>query len=202
MHQRQRRLDRRVLRRGHDAARRPAPRRAARRTAAGTARSRTARRVSSFGTTINVLEGLLEHERAIGGSAGVAEARRRGEEYMLERRLLRRKSTGEVIDPTWLAVRVPDLVALRRPARARLPTRRRGSRRTSACSEAIEQVAQASARRDGRWLLDSRSTRAQCPLRDGPRSRPARAAGSPSARCACFAGPNSRTHPSSAPKLA
>jgi hypothetical protein len=57
--------------------------------------------VSSFGTTINVLEGLLEHERATGGSDAVREARRRGEEYMLERRLFRRKSTGEVIDPTW-----------------------------------------------------------------------------------------------------
>jgi hypothetical protein len=63
--------------------------------------------VSSFGTTINVLEGLLEHERAIGGSAGVGEARRRGEEYMLERRLFRRKSTGEVIDPTWLEFSFP-----------------------------------------------------------------------------------------------
>ncbi len=63
--------------------------------------------VSSFGTTINVLEGLLEHERAIGGSAVVAEARRRGEAYMLERRLLRRKSTGEVIDPSWLRFSFP-----------------------------------------------------------------------------------------------
>ena len=63
--------------------------------------------VSSFGTTINVLEGLLEHERAIGGSAGVREARRRGEAYMLERRLFRRKSTGEVIDPDWLQFSFP-----------------------------------------------------------------------------------------------
>jgi hypothetical protein len=63
--------------------------------------------VSSFGTTINVVEGLLEHERAIGGSAVVAEARRRGEEYMLERRLFRRKSTGEVIDPSWLQFSFP-----------------------------------------------------------------------------------------------
>ena len=63
--------------------------------------------VSSFGTTINVLEGLLEHERAIGGSAEVGEARRRGEEYMLERRLFRRKSTGEVIDPDWLRFSFP-----------------------------------------------------------------------------------------------
>jgi hypothetical protein len=63
--------------------------------------------VSSFGTTINVLEGLLEHERAIGGSAVMAEARRRGEEYMLDRRLFRRKSTGEVIDPSWLQFSFP-----------------------------------------------------------------------------------------------
>jgi hypothetical protein len=63
--------------------------------------------VSSFGTTINVLEGLLEHERAVGGSSVVAAARRRGEEYMLERRLFRRKSTGEVIDPSWLQFSFP-----------------------------------------------------------------------------------------------
>jgi hypothetical protein len=63
--------------------------------------------VSSFGTTINVLEGLLEHERATGGSAEVRAARRRGEEYMLERRLFRRKSTGEVIDPSWLQFSFP-----------------------------------------------------------------------------------------------
>lgn len=63
--------------------------------------------VSSFGTTINVLEGLLEHERAIGGSDEVASARRRGEEYMLDRRLFRRKSTGEVIDETWLQFSFP-----------------------------------------------------------------------------------------------
>ena len=81
--------------------------------------------VSSFGTTINVLEGLLAHERAIGGSATVAEARQRGEAYMLERRLFRRKSTGEVDRPGLPRVLVPDVVALRRPARARLPARRR-----------------------------------------------------------------------------
>ncbi len=63
--------------------------------------------VSSFGTTINVLEGLLEHERATGGSARVRAARRRGEEYLLQRRLFRRKTTGEVIDPTWLQFSFP-----------------------------------------------------------------------------------------------
>jgi hypothetical protein len=63
--------------------------------------------VSSFGTTINVVEGLLEYERGTGGSAMVGEARRRGEEYMLERRLFRRKTTGEVIDTSWLQFSFP-----------------------------------------------------------------------------------------------
>jgi len=41
---------------------------------------------SSFDTTIRVLEGLLAHERASGGSADSIAARRRGEDYLLERR--------------------------------------------------------------------------------------------------------------------
>ena len=63
--------------------------------------------VSSLATTINVLEGLLAHERATGGSAESIAARRRGEEYLLERRLFRRKSTGKVIDPAWLEFTFP-----------------------------------------------------------------------------------------------
>ena len=62
---------------------------------------------SSFATTINVLDGLLGYERAIGGSARVADARRRGEEYLLERKLMRRRSTGEIVDPAWLELSYP-----------------------------------------------------------------------------------------------
>ncbi|MDQ0616027.1 hypothetical protein [Arthrobacter globiformis] len=62
---------------------------------------------SSFATTINVLEGLLEHERATGGTPESVEARKRGEEYLLERALLRRKSTGELVDPDWLQFSYP-----------------------------------------------------------------------------------------------
>src|SRR5262249_60329913 len=53
---------------------------------------------SSFNTTICVLEALLEHERARGATADVTAARRRGEAYLLERRLFRRLSTGEPIE--------------------------------------------------------------------------------------------------------
>jgi hypothetical protein len=62
---------------------------------------------SSFHTTIRVLEGLLAHERATGGSAESIAARRRGEEYLLERKLFRRKSTDEVVDPAWLQFSFP-----------------------------------------------------------------------------------------------
>lgn len=62
---------------------------------------------SSFATTINVLEGLLEHERATGGTPQSVAARRRGGEYLLERSLLRRKSTGELVDPDWLRFSYP-----------------------------------------------------------------------------------------------
>jgi hypothetical protein len=62
---------------------------------------------SSFHTTIRVLEGLLAHERATAGSAESIAARRRGEEYLLERKLYRRKSTGDVVDPAWLQFSFP-----------------------------------------------------------------------------------------------
>ena len=53
---------------------------------------------SSFNTTICVLEALLAHERAGGGPPEVTAARLRGQEYLLERRLFRRRSTGEAIE--------------------------------------------------------------------------------------------------------
>jgi hypothetical protein len=61
----------------------------------------------SFHTTINVLEGLLEHERASGTTPPLAAARARGQAYLLERRLLRRRSTGEVINLAWTQYSYP-----------------------------------------------------------------------------------------------
>ena len=60
----------------------------------------------SFHTTIDVLEGLLEHERA-GGSAEVTTALERGQQYLLERRMLRRLSSGELIDPAFTLFSFP-----------------------------------------------------------------------------------------------
>lgn len=62
---------------------------------------------SSFHTTICVLEGLLEYERAVGSPPEIAKARRRGEEYLLERHLFRRRSTGEVANPAFLEFAFP-----------------------------------------------------------------------------------------------
>ena len=63
--------------------------------------------VGSFHTTINVLEGLLEWERANSDSLEVGSARRRGEEYLLARRMFRRLSNGEVIDAAFTQFSFP-----------------------------------------------------------------------------------------------
>jgi hypothetical protein len=62
---------------------------------------------SSFHSTIDVLEGLLEHERSVGASAELTAARHGGENYLLERHLFRRLSTGDVVDPEWLQFSFP-----------------------------------------------------------------------------------------------
>src|SRR5438445_5410705 len=64
---------------------------------------------SSFHTTICVLEGLLAFEQAFGATLAVTDARRRAHEYLLERRLLRRLSTGEIIEPAWTQFAFPTL---------------------------------------------------------------------------------------------
>lgn len=62
---------------------------------------------SSFHTTICVLEGLFDYERAGRKSAAVTQARERAEQYLLERRMFRSLRTGEVIDKRWLRFSFP-----------------------------------------------------------------------------------------------
>ena len=64
-------------------------------------------RRSSFHTTICVLEGLLEYERAERKSAAVTKARKRAENYLLERRMFRSLRAGKVIDKGWLRFSFP-----------------------------------------------------------------------------------------------
>jgi len=107
---------------------------------------------SSFHTTICVLEGLLEYERAAGSAPDVAAARRRGEEYLLERGLFRRRSTGEVADPAFLKFAFPpryhyDVL------RALDYLRNAGVQPGERIRDAV-QVVESLRQADGRWLLD------------------------------------------------
>ncbi len=107
----------------------------------------------SFHTTINVLEGLLEYERATGSTPALTAARERGQAYLLERRMLRRRSTGAVIDPTWTQFSYPagyhyDLLRgldYLRSARV-VPDKR--------VAEAIS-IVQSKRDSDGRWDLEN-----------------------------------------------
>jgi len=115
---------------------------------------------SSFNTTICVLEALLEHERAGAGAPNVTAARLRGQEYLLERRLFRRRSTGEVIErdrkggaawtrfafPTWWHYDVLRGLDYLRSARVRPDER---------VAEAIELVA-SKRDGDGQWPIETR----------------------------------------------
>jgi hypothetical protein len=107
---------------------------------------------SSFDTTINVLDGLLEYERATGGSEQVRAARGSGEEYLLARGLFRRASTGDVVDPRYLDFAFPqywhyDVL------RALDYFRRSGADPDPRMAEAVELV-RSKQQPDGRWLLD------------------------------------------------
>jgi hypothetical protein len=62
---------------------------------------------ASFHTTIRVLEGLLEHERAWGADPAITGARRKAHEYLLERRMIRRLSTGAIVDEIWTRFAFP-----------------------------------------------------------------------------------------------
>ncbi|WP_203336074.1 squalene cyclase [Nocardioides limicola] len=52
---------------------------------------------SSYHSTLNSLKGMLAHQAATGGTTATRDARRGGEEYLLERHLYRRLSTGEPV---------------------------------------------------------------------------------------------------------
>jgi hypothetical protein len=106
----------------------------------------------SFDTTINVLEGFLEYERATGGNPEVAAARIHGQEYLLERRLLRRLSTGELAQPRWLYLAFPNGWHYD-PLRALDHLRDAGVVPDDRMAEAIG-IIESKRDADGRWPLD------------------------------------------------
>jgi hypothetical protein len=111
-----------------------------------------------FNSTICVLEGLLEYEKAQGRPSAVREARLRGQEYLLARRLFRSLSTGKIIDRDRKDHRS-------RWTRFSFPTgwhydilwgldylRKAGVRSDERTDEAVELVTRRR-HRNGRWLL-------------------------------------------------
>lgn len=127
---------------------------------------------SSFHTTICVLEGLLAFEDAFGASSVLTEARTRGQEYLLDRRLLRRQSTGEVIDPTWMRFAFPPLWHYD-VLRALDYLREAGVPWDARVAEAVAAVL-ARRRSDGRWMLDVRHPDTLCEDIAGPVGAPNR----------------------------
>jgi len=109
---------------------------------------------SSFHTTICVLEGLFAFERTFGATKPVTDARTRAHEYLLERRLLRRLSTGDIIDTKWKEFAFPTLWhydvlrALDYLRSAGVPPDSRVEAAVAVVSERRQG--------DGRWLLDVR----------------------------------------------
>jgi len=106
----------------------------------------------SFETTINVLEGLLEYERATGANGDVPAARVRGQEYLLERGLLRRLSTGELAQPRWLYLGFPNGWHYD-PLRALDYLRDAGVEPDERMAEAIA-IIESKRDADGRWASD------------------------------------------------
>jgi hypothetical protein len=107
---------------------------------------------SSFHSTICVLEGLLAWELAGGASVEAHAARLAGEEYLLQRRLLNRLSTGAPIDPRFAMPAFPtrwyyDVL------RGLEYFRRVRPERDERCAEAVE-LLRDRRRPDGRWRLE------------------------------------------------
>src|SRR5262249_33417888 len=111
-------------------------------------------RRSSFHTTICVLEGLLDYERAGRKTAALTKARKRAENYLLERSMFRSLRTGEVIDKRWLRFSYPpfwhyDVL------RGLDYLRNAGIKPDSRVREAIETVIRRR-QQNGRWPLNLR----------------------------------------------
>ena len=109
---------------------------------------------SSFHTTICVLEGLLAFEQAFGATPAVTDARRLAQAYLLDRRLLRRWSSGEIIEPAWTRFAFPTLWhydVLRALDYLRAANVRPDARVEEAVGAVLERRQHA-----GHWLLDVR----------------------------------------------
>lgn len=108
---------------------------------------------SSFNSSISVLEGLLEYEDRFGATPEITAARVRAHEYLLDRHLMRRLSTGQTINEHWLEFSFPvrwhyDVL------RGLDYLRAAGVRRDERLAEPIALV-ESKRSADGRWMLEN-----------------------------------------------
>lgn len=111
---------------------------------------------SSFHSTINVLEGLLEFERATGGTPESRMARKSGEEYLLKRSIFRRLGTGQLADEKYLLFLDPNRYrydVLRGLDYFRAASLFSGGERDPRLGEAVDHVRSRQSQ-DGTWPLD------------------------------------------------
>ena len=108
------------------------------------------------------MEGLFEYEKATGATTVVTDARARAQEYLLERRLFRKLSSGEVIGPKKGSTSMPSWSLFTFPTMWQYDVlrgldylRSAGVAPDERVGEAIGLVAERQLE-DGRWLLDAR----------------------------------------------
>ncbi len=111
---------------------------------------------SSFHTTICVLEGLSAYEQAVDANPTVTRARVQAQEYLLERHMFRKLSTGKVIDTKWLRFSYPptwhyDVL------RGLDYLRNAGEKPDERVTQAVELVAKKQ-HQNGRWPLQNPHT--------------------------------------------
>ena len=107
---------------------------------------------SSFHSTVRVLEGLMEYERRWGTTTAVTAARRKGDDYLLQRRMFKRLTTGEIVDRSWTRFSFPtfwhyDVL------RGLDYLRSSGAQPDERVAEAIE-VVQSRRHQNGRWPMN------------------------------------------------
>jgi hypothetical protein len=113
---------------------------------------------SSVRSTLNSLKGILYYERETGGSTELTAARHAGEEYLLERRLLHRMSTGELLGDAIALNGYPFRAAysvLNALAYFREASRHDGTAPDPRLAEAVE-ILSAGRRADGTWVQQRR----------------------------------------------
>ncbi|WP_203135907.1 squalene cyclase [Microbacterium sp. JZ31] len=130
---------------------------------------------SSFHSTLNAVIGLREYE-VLSGDTSVRAARLRGEEYLLDRRLLRRLSTGETVGPWAARFLFPfrwRYSALRAADHFRAAALQDGTGPDPRLAEAID-VIRSARRRDGTWLQGDREPGLQWFETDVPPGEPSK----------------------------